>query len=91
MRYISDWEKHLKKAVDERKKIGYLQDSVRIDCFDVSLMLFKSGLEDLFDRFVDFLATSLQVNISGNICDVLDFIQSSLDVLNKQPQKYVCV
>ena len=70
----------------KRKELKKLPDSTKLDCINVSLVPFKSGIEELFRRLEDALVETLQESIEKDSDVVHVFIKKGLEKLNSAPK-----
>ncbi|OQS05963.1 dynein heavy chain [Thraustotheca clavata] len=82
---VVDWETNFKTLKLKRKESDKIPDFIKVDCVGVSLVPFKSGLDENITRLQDALLISLRKSISGHLKVVEDYLDSSMDKLNKRP------
>lgn len=81
----SDWEVNLKTLKLKRKESEKIPDVVKLDCIHVSLVPFKSALDDHLQRFQDGLLLSLRKSTLAHVRLVEDFVESAKEKLNTRP------
>jgi dynein heavy chain 2, cytosolic len=82
---VDDWENNFQMLKAKRKELKKLPDSVKVDCINVNLVPFKSGVEDIFKRLSDALVETLQTSIEKDAEEVFKFIKAGLAKLNSNP------
>lgn len=80
-----DWEVNLKTIKLKRKESEKIPDFVKIDCIHVSLVAFKSTLDELLQRFQDSLLLSLRKSTLQHVRLVEEFVESAKEKLNTRP------
>lgn len=70
----------------KRKDIDKLPDVEKVDCCSVSLVPFKSFLDDLLLRAGDILLISLRRSLIEEFKEVDQFLEQSNEKLNKKPR-----
>lgn len=69
----------------KRKEIDHIPDSVKIDCCVVSLVSFKSSIDQLLQSFNDTLLVTLRRSLIDQFKDVDAYLESSQERLNSRP------
>ncbi|RHY58768.1 hypothetical protein DYB34_000770 [Aphanomyces astaci] len=82
---VNDWDVNLKALKAKRKDSDKIPDFVKVDCISVSLVPFKSSLDEYLSRLQDSLLLSLRKSLTSHLKLVEDFLDSSMDKLNKRP------
>ncbi|KAF0686502.1 Aste57867_21689 [Aphanomyces stellatus] len=82
---VGDWELNLKTLKAKRKESDKITDFVKVDCITVSLVPFKSSLDEYLSRLQDSLLLSLRKSLTGHLKQAEDFLESSMEKLNKRP------
>uniref|UniRef100_K3WM96 AAA+ ATPase domain-containing protein n=1 Tax=Globisporangium ultimum (strain ATCC 200006 / CBS 805.95 / DAOM BR144) TaxID=431595 RepID=K3WM96_GLOUD len=80
-----DWEVNLKTVKMKRKEAEKIPDFVKIDCIHVSLMPFKSTLDEYLQRFQDGLLLSLRKSTLMHLRIVEEFVETAKEKLNTRP------
>ncbi|KAE9115561.1 Cytoplasmic dynein 2 heavy chain 1 [Phytophthora fragariae] len=81
----ADWEVNFKTIRTKRKESEKIPDFVKLDCINVSLVPFKRALDEHLQRFTDALLLSLRKSTLNHIRIVEDFVEASMESLNKRP------
>ncbi|TYZ58493.1 hypothetical protein PybrP1_004198 [[Pythium] brassicae (nom. inval.)] len=81
-----DWEVNLKTLKLKRKESEKIPDFVKIDCVHLSLVTFKSALDEHLQRFQDGLLLSLRKSAFAHIRLVEDFVEHAKEKLNARPR-----
>lgn len=81
----TDWEINFKTIRTKRKESEKIPDSVKVDCIHLSFVPFKRSLDELIQRFTDALLLSLRKSTLNHIRIVEDFVDASMESLNKRP------
>ncbi|KAG6966238.1 hypothetical protein JG687_00004962 [Phytophthora cactorum] len=80
-----DWEINFKTIRTKRKESEKIPDSVKVDCIHLSFVPFKRSLDEHMQRFTDALLLSLRKSTLNHIRIVEDFVDASMESLNKRP------
>ncbi|KAG6973977.1 hypothetical protein JG688_00003270 [Phytophthora aleatoria] len=80
-----DWEINFKTIRTKRKESEKIPDSVKVDCIHLSFVPFKRSLDEHMQRFTDTLLLSLRKSTLNHIRIVEDFVDASMESLNKRP------
>jgi dynein heavy chain 2 len=70
----------------KRKEIDKLPDTEKIDCFQISLIPFKSFLDDFFLRMIDILLINLRRSLIEEFKEVDSFLTNAKEKLNSKPR-----
>ncbi|KAL4105900.1 hypothetical protein PRIC1_003955 [Phytophthora ramorum] len=81
----ADWELNFKTLRTKRKESEKILDFVKVDCINLSLVPFKRSLDEHLQRFADALLLSLRKSTLNHIRVVEDFVDASMESLNKRP------
>ncbi|CAK4090165.1 unnamed protein product [Aphanomyces euteiches] len=82
---VADWELNLKTLKAKRKDSDKIPDFVKVDCISVSLVPFKSSLDEYLSRLQDCLLISLRKSLTGHLKLVEEYLDTSMEKLNKRP------
>ena len=95
---VADWELNFRTLKAKRKESERIPDSVKVGCFTVSLLSFKSVLDDHMHRFSDTLLLSLrkstqtsQQTVDGYLKDAmasLAALPSTMEEMEQTKQRY---
>ncbi|KAL3666923.1 hypothetical protein V7S43_007870 [Phytophthora oleae] len=80
-----DWEVNFKTIRFKRKESEKIPDSAKVDCINLSFVPFKRTLDEYMQRFTDALLLSLRKSTLNHIRIVEDFVEASMESLNKRP------
>ncbi|OWZ22446.1 Dynein heavy chain [Phytophthora megakarya] len=80
-----DWEVNFKTIRTKRKESEKIPDAVKVDCINLSFVPFKRSLDDHLQRFTDALLLSLRKSTLNHIRIVEEFVDASMESLNKRP------
>lgn len=81
-----DYIVNFKMLKAKRKEIDKLPDLEKVDCFTVSLLPFKSFLDDLILRTGDVLLISLRRSLIEEFKEVDQFLEGANEKLNTKPR-----
>ena len=80
-----DWEFNLKNLRLKRRDLEKVPETFKIDCFTISLSPFKNTIEDLIQRHIETITSSLRNSIKTE-CDQIDeFINYAYEKLTHRP------
>ena len=82
---VSDWELNFRTLKAKRKESERVPDTVKVGCFTVSLLGFKSVLDDQMHRFSDTLLLSLRKSTQSSQQTVDTFIKDAMASLAALP------
>ncbi|KAL8004079.1 putative AAA+ ATPase domain, dynein heavy chain region D6 P-loop domain-containing protein [Plasmopara halstedii] len=80
-----DWEINFKTIRTKRKESEKIPDSIKVDCIHLSFVSFKRSLDEYLQRFTEALLLSLRKSALNHIRIVEDFVEASMESLNKRP------
>lgn len=80
-----DWEANLKTVKLKRRESEKIPDGVKLDCVHVSLVPFKSALDEHLQRFQDGLLLSLRKSTLAHVRLVEEFVEHAKEKLNTRP------
>eukprot|EP01059_Diplonema_ambulator_P006458 TRINITY_DN16152_c0_g9_i2.p1 TRINITY_DN16152_c0_g9~~TRINITY_DN16152_c0_g9_i2.p1 ORF type:complete len:2158 (+),score=857.39 TRINITY_DN16152_c0_g9_i2:243-6476(+) len=82
---VSDWEKNFKMLKAKGKEIGSLEDTIKIDCFNISTVPIKAAIEDQLSRLQQLLNHSLKKSAEQHLLEVDTFLSGGIAKLNESP------
>ena len=85
LKVVGDWELNFKALKQRRKDSERIPDSVRVGCFSLSLVSFKTALDDVMHRFSDALLLSLRQSTASSQQRVDEYLKESMQRLAQLP------
>ena len=82
---VQDWEKNYRMLKTKGKEIGALEDTIRIDCFQVSTIPIKAAIEDQLSRLGQALKDSLKKAAESHLVEIEQFLGDAIERLNESP------
>jgi len=80
------WSENFKTMLGKRRELEKMQDTYKIDCFNVSISPFKQSIEDLLQRYIDILVRTLKTSIKGEKENLEAFLTKAMTKLTAKPQ-----
>jgi dynein heavy chain 2 len=71
---VKDWIDNFEMLRQKRKELKNYPDAVWIDCINVNLVTFKSGVDSIYTKFEDALVDTLEESIERDSFQVRTFI-----------------
>lgn len=82
---VKDYNRNFEILEEKRYLASKLPSSVKIGCFTVSFVPFKSALDDLMHRFSDALLLSLRKKAVLGLKTVEEFLNDAMQMLTDKP------
>lgn len=82
---VAEWEYNFKMLKKKRKEVERLPDQKKVGCFTVSLVPFKSAVDDILQRYSDALMLSLRKSAGKNVAEVDEYLSHAMEHLNARP------
>eukprot|EP01022_Parablepharisma_sp_SALTPOND_P023029 TRINITY_DN475_c0_g1_i1.p1 TRINITY_DN475_c0_g1~~TRINITY_DN475_c0_g1_i1.p1 ORF type:complete len:3195 (-),score=434.63 TRINITY_DN475_c0_g1_i1:26360-35944(-) len=70
----------------KRRELEKMQDSYKIECFNVSIAPFKQSVEDLLQRHIEILLRTLKTSIKSEKENLDQFLEKAMGKLTAKPQ-----
>lgn len=82
----AEWENNIKTIRLNRKELERVSDHVKVQCFNVSHLKFKSYGEELMQNLLEAVMNALKSSLGSDVQQVEDFAVNSLKRLQKKPE-----
>ena len=81
---IEDWKYNFELIKNKRREIEKLSDVIKIDCFKVSIVTYKTFADDAFEKIFDALGSTLKQYLQRTYRFVDDFVKDSMEKMSKK-------
>mmetsp|Transcript_41826 Transcript_41826/g.82044 ORF Transcript_41826/g.82044 Transcript_41826/m.82044 type:complete len:4055 (+) Transcript_41826:307-12471(+) len=83
---IEDYERNFEVLAKKQREAARLPDTQKLGCFTISLVPFKTALDDLMHRFSDALLLSLRKKAAHGLKALNEYLDNALESLNFRPK-----
>ena len=83
---VEHWSDNLKTMTSKRRELERMDDSRKIECFNVFLEPFKQTIDDLLQRYINILLRTLKSSIKTGRDTLDQFLEKSMSKLGTKPQ-----
>mmetsp|Transcript_23934 Transcript_23934/g.36622 ORF Transcript_23934/g.36622 Transcript_23934/m.36622 type:complete len:228 (+) Transcript_23934:2608-3291(+) len=82
---VEDWEINFAMLKQKRIELKKLPDSRKVDCFNINIVPFKGGIEDVLKKVQEALIDTLEDSIKTDADDVEQFVKQAQERLGANP------